>query len=49
MAVSKNAYKRYLIIDNALRRKDLPSMEKLLTRLESEGYPVSRSQVEKGH
>ena len=47
MPVSKNAYKRYLILNNTLRQKNYPSMQKLLNILGEEGYAVSKSTVEK--
>lgn len=47
MPVSKNPYKRFSLIDNALRRRDYPSLEKIQNLLEEEGYPVSTSTIEK--
>jgi predicted DNA-binding transcriptional regulator YafY len=47
MPVSKNAFKRYSLLDNAIRRKKYPTLENLLDLLEDEGYPVSVSTVEK--
>ena len=47
MPVSKNPYKRFSLIDNALRRKEYPSLEKIRSLLVDEGYPVSVSTLEK--
>lgn len=47
MPVSKNPYKRFSLIDNALRRRNYPSLEKIQRLLEEEGYPVSISTLEK--
>ena len=47
MPVSKNPYKRFSLIDNAIRRRDYPSLEKIQKLLEEEGYPVSVSTLEK--
>jgi len=47
MPVSKNPYKRFSLIDNALRQENYPSMERLKQVLEDSGYPVSTSTIEK--
>lgn len=47
MPVSKNPYKRFSLIDNALRKKTYPTLEKLGDVLEEAGYPVSSSTIEK--
>lgn len=47
MPVSKNPYKRFSLIDNAIRRRDYPSLEKIQDLLREEGYPVSVSTLEK--
>lgn len=47
MPVSKNPYKRFSLIDNALRKRDYPSLEKIQDLLKEEGYPVSISTLEK--
>ena len=47
MPVSKNPYKRFSLIDNALRRKTYPTLEHLGAVLKDAGYPVSNSTIEK--
>ena len=48
MPVSKNAYKRYLIIHNILKRPPyLATKKRILGILEDEGYGISPSMFEK--
>jgi hypothetical protein len=49
MPVSKNAYKRYLIIHNFLNKSlQVPkSKERILEILEDEGFKISPSMIEK--
>lgn len=49
MPISKNAFARYLVIDRTIRNtmKKYPNPDALLHKLESEGYNISKAQLDK--
>ena len=47
MPTGKNAYKRYSLIDNAIWRMKYPRSQDILNYLKDQGYPVSKSTLEK--
>ena len=49
MPISKNAFARYLVIDRTIRNtmKKYPNPDALLYKLESEGYNISKAQLDK--